>query len=119
MEGSTTPKSNSITSAYVRGASAVTKLTIAPTSGTEREPFDVTNDGEDTIVVRLPYGYGAFTMTTEGTTDQLEIGYVEYRPGEDSNIRNLSEWQDVTMHYADDDEVLPYLNAAIVLEYDF
>ncbi len=103
----------------VRGASAVTKLTIAPTSGTEREPFDVTNDGEDTIVVRLPYGYGAFTMTTEGTTDQLEIGYVEYRPGEDSNIRNLSEWQDVTMHFADDDEVLPYLNAAIVLEYDF
>ncbi len=102
----------------ITGASAVTSFKFVP-NGDSDEEYEVTNEGEDTVTVYLPYGYGTFTMTTVGTDSQLEVKYVEYRPGEDSNIKNLSEWQDVVLYYSDNDGVMPYINAAIILEYDF
>lgn len=102
----------------ITGASQVTKLTFAPTSNAENK-YEVENNGESELEIRLPYGYGSFTMTVEGTKEKLSVEYREHRPGSDSNIKNLSEWQNLVMRYSSDEAVNPYLKAAIVLIYKY
>lgn len=101
----------------VTGASAVTSFVF--TKEGEEDEFTVENNGKDTVEIVLPYSYGNFTMKTEGTTAQLRIQYVEYRPDTDSSINNLGDWLDLKAAYADNAKVAPYLRAAIIYEYNF
>ena len=96
------------------GAASVTSLTFK--SGDNE--YTVTNDGNETLNIHLPYGYGnTFSMKAEGA-NTLNIHYVEHRAGSDGNINNLREWNAVKTHIADK---YPQLNgnlrAGIVLDY--
>lgn len=98
------------------GVAAVTKFTFS----TDRlEDYEVTNDGSDTVEVRLPYGYGSsFTLAIEGA-NSLSIEYIEHRAGSvDSNITNLREWGNVISHVGSHYEnVVEHIRAGIVLHY--
>ncbi len=96
------------------GAASVSELTFK--SGDNE--YTVENDGNETLTVHLPYGYGnTFTMKAVGV-NTLNIHYVEHRAGSDGNINNLREWNAVKTYIA---EKYPELNgnlrAGIVLDY--
>ena len=99
----------------INNASPITSLTFD--NGRDDE-YTVTNDGESKLTIQLPYGYGTFTMAVEGATT-LNIEYTEHRAGNDSNINNLREWNDLdpvfTQYYL---EYRDMLRAGIILHYE-
>lgn len=81
---------NSEITVKLTGASSVTKFTFDNGVG---DPYEVENDGNSTVNIQLPYGYGAFTMTVDSSAT-LGIEYVEHCP-DHHNINNLEEWAQV------------------------
>ena len=103
----------------ITGAAAVTKLTFAKTTDAEQK-YEVDNEGEDTLEVRLPYGYGAFTMTVEGTETKLSIDYTEHYADASTAFQSLDDWAGLTTgSYRGKDKITPYLRAGIVLHYQY
>lgn len=99
------------------GTESVTKLKFGVTADAE-DQYEVELNGEDAFEIRLPYGYGAFVMTVEGTTNKLGIEYTEnYYGAADNEFRGLPDWNGLTG--SGNEKVTAYVRGGIVFRYHF
>ena len=98
----------------IPNASAITKITVTNAHG---DDYEYEFDGNDTIVLRTPYGFGnSFKFTVEGGTP-TSISYEEHRVVDTSSsdaLSNVDEWNNIFMVY--DDSVTDLLSGGIVLK---
>lgn len=99
-------------------ARSVTRITI---KNSRDDEFVYDFSGEQKIVLRLPYGFGDFTMDVEGGAPTL-IEYEEQRPvassGSDNALANVDEWNRVLQRYRDT-RLVADLRGGIVLKRTF
>ncbi len=104
----------------IPSARAITKITVKESSKNyddyEGYVYEFTN--QDKIVLRLPYGFGDFTMEFEGASP-TKFEYEEHRSvasdGTDGALDNIDEWNRVRVDYSGT-EVGKSFRGAIVLK---
>ena len=104
----------------IPSARAITKITVKEASKNyddyEGYVYEFTN--QDKIVLRLPYGFGDFTMEFEGASP-TKFEYEEHRSvasdGTDGALDNIDEWNRVRVDYSGT-EVGKSFRGAIVLK---
>lgn len=99
----------------VPSASAVTKITVINAHDVE---YVYSFANEDTIVLRLPYGFGDFELVFEGG-NPTALNYEEHRtvndPNTDNALANVDEWNMVLQRYRGQD-IANKLRGGIVLK---
>ena len=81
------------------------------------ESVTYTNNGLDTRVFKLPYGYGQFTMTvtsSSDTTPTLGISYVEEIVSS-GIVEQIDEIEKLRVSFAANDKIAPYITTGMVL----
>jgi len=105
----------------IPSAGSVTKITVKPLGVSGEVSYEYEFSKVDKIVLRLPYGFGNFTMTFEGSNPS-KIQYEERREimpnSEDNALANLDEWNTMLQYYRDTD-LINSLRGGIVLKREF
>lgn len=104
----------------IPSAKSITKITVKETAKIDGdyEGYVYEFENQETIVLRLPYGFGNFTMEFEGArpkTFEYEEQYTVKADGSDGALDNIDEWNRVKADYAGTD-VANSLRGGIVIK---